>query len=114
MRHNLDAVFRINRNDGQDAVVACEFIKDRLGAVEERFVRLKNLSDLAVVLSDTTFSEARSDLAGIRHIAQALNQSAGFHKNGQLSEIFANSTKIANEKLKEAEGIVSTMKELYP
>lgn len=114
MKYNLDTIFRISGSTDNDNVVAGEFIRECLKEADDRLVRMEKLKDITVVLDEKTFNEARSDLAGIRHIAQAIDQAAVFHQNGTLSNAFANASTDTKKKLKAAEDIFFEMSKLYP
>lgn len=114
MKHDWTTIRSINGQVSHDAVTASEFIKECLAEIDVRLGRLAGLDNLSVVLDDTTFSGARSDLAGIRHIAQVFKRAADFQKNGGLGDAFSNATKTVAAKEEEAEGIFATLKAMYP
>lgn len=116
MERNLAFILQIDGQCGDDPRLVAEFIKECLAEVEGRLVLMNKLFNLDVVLESVTFSKARSDLAGIRHIAQAIMQAAGHHRDcpGGIGEALANAYQAINASLMKAEAIFTEMEKLYP
>lgn len=113
MKYNMENVRTINGHGMADGQVASDFINECIREVDTRLSNIAKLKNLEIVLSGDALSDARSDLAGIRHINAALDEAAGFHVQGQLGYTFANAAKTVSGKLVQAEAIVTAMALLY-
>lgn len=88
MKYTIKNLMHLSGSSDNDVLAASEFCKEALAEAQKRADGIELICNLGQILDAAALSDARSALAGIRHLTEALRPVVPHHENGNLGEAF--------------------------